>query len=195
MPEQLALRSNRLDKCFAWLKFALILAIVMSLAIQYGVPFADLGLHWMDWRRNLVIGIGASMLHVCVQGVAWRLLTSQNRYLPDQTLLQESGIAWAIFNLVSVLAQEVWIAFCLVALKQAGHPTVTSVALVAMVFGVTHIQYKLGAAATSLYGVGFACLFLWRGSLLPSFIAHYVGNIASRYWSRRSERLLKDVQA
>jgi membrane protease YdiL (CAAX protease family) len=185
MPKLLALRSKKIDNLYGvWLRDALLLLIVVSLAVHYSVPFSRMGLHLSNWRRNLLIGIGASSLQVSVQWFVRERNAPAKRFPVDARLLEESSVEWNISNIVSVFAQEVWIAFCTLTLKQSGRSTLVSLVLIAIVFGAAHYQYKLGALATALYGVLFASLFLWRASLLPSFLVHYVGNVAAFYFAR-----------
>lgn len=194
MPRELALRSKRIDNLYGiWLRDALLLLMVLSLAICYSVSFSRLGLHLSGWRRNFLIGIGASLLQISLQVLVLKLTPPKKRLLEDARLLEGSAVQWNISNIVSVLAQETWIAFCFVTLKQTGRSTMMSLVLIGTVFGIAHYQYKLGALASGLYGVVYASLFLWRGSLLPSFIMHYVANVSSLFWARRGDRLLKRI--
>jgi membrane protease YdiL (CAAX protease family) len=195
MPHDLALRSKKLDNFYgSWLRDALLLLTVLSLTIHYGVPFSRIGLRLDDWRRNFFVGIGVSLLQVSLQVLVWKLTPPVKGSLGEARLLEGSGTEWIISNIHSVLAQEIWIAFCLSTLMQTGRSTVMSLVLIGMVFGAAHYQYKLGALATALYGVVFASLFLWRGSLLPSFVVHYVGNVSSFYLVRRNDRLLRGIE-
>jgi membrane protease YdiL (CAAX protease family) len=191
MPEQLALRSKKIDNLYVkWLRDAILLLLVGSLAVKYSVSFSRIGLRLSDWPRNLFIGIGASLLQASLQWFVWERTPPEKGLLGDRRLLEESAVEWSVSNIISVLAQEIWIAFCFVTLRQIGRSTVISLVLIGVVFGVAHYQYKLGAIVTALYGVVFASLFLWRGSLLPSFVVHYVGNISSLFWARRRDRHL-----
>jgi hypothetical protein len=192
MPRQLALRSNRIDNLYGlWIRDALLLLMVLSFAIYHSVSFSQLGLHLKDWQWNFLIGIGASFFQLGLQAIALKLTRSKRRVLEDPRLLEGSAVQWTFSNIVSVLAQEIWIAFCYVTLRQTGHSAVTSVLLVGSIFGVAHFQYKLGALATAFYGVAFTSLFLWRNSLIPSLVIHYLGNISSLFLARRSVVLLK----
>jgi membrane protease YdiL (CAAX protease family) len=84
------------------------------------------------------------------------------------------------------LAEEAWIAFCVVALKQTGHSTVLSLILVGTAFGAAHFGYGFfGALPTALWGSISASLFLWTGSLLPSYLFHYIGNMISKFYFAR----------
>ncbi len=186
MPHGLALKSQKIDRYAPYLKDGLFLLIVLSLAIHYSLPLSQIGLRLNGWQSNLLIGFLAGVLQAGFQRFVWKLLGVQKGYRGDRRLFQASGVQWVTSNLLSVSAEEFWMAFCLVTLGQTGHSTVTSVFLTAAVFGAAHFQYRLGALATGLYGAVFASLFLWRGSLLPSYLMHYIGNVSALYWARRA---------
>jgi Type II CAAX prenyl endopeptidase Rce1-like len=194
MPAELASRSKIIDQYVREFSDALLLLVVTSLAIQHSVPFSRIGLRLTGWQWNLAIGLGASVLQIALEGLAWRFFPPGEGFLGDKRLIEGSASQWAFSNLLSVLAEEFWIAFCVITLRQTGHSILTSVALTASVFAATHFQYRLGAIATGLYGAIFASLFLWRGSLLPSYLMHYIGNVGALFWARRP-RLWKKVQS
>ena len=51
--------------------------------------------------------------------------------------------------------------------------------LSAILFGAMHLpQGRLGVLGTGILGFGLAGLFIWRGSLLPAAVAHYLINVA-----------------
>lgn len=57
-------------------------------------------------------------------------------------------------------------------------PTWLLVAGLALLFGLMHLpQGKLGVFETALAGGVFSLLFLWRGSLVTPFVAHYVADV------------------
>lgn len=188
MPPDLALRSKKIDRYGLWLRETLLLLAILCLTIHYSVPFWRIGLHLDGWRQNLGIGIGASVLQISLQTLVLKVLPPVKGFLGDKRL-PEGAIAHELaLNVLSVLAQELWIAFCIVALKQANHSNVISLVLTGGAFGAAHFQYRRGAVATGLYGVAFGSLFLWRRSLLPSFLVHYVGNMSAHFWAQRSLR-------
>ncbi len=188
MPTEIGLRSQRIDKYAPWLRNGLFLLMVLSLALYYSVPFSQMGLRFNGWQSNLLIGILASVLQLGLQGLAWKLLAVRKIQVEDKGALKGSIKQRVISNLLSVSAEELWMAFCIITLKQTGHSSFTSVVLTAATFAAAHFQYRLGALATGLYGAAFASLFLWRASLLPSYLMHYIGNVSALVWARRSNQ-------
>lgn len=189
MPPNLASKSERIDDFYGlWIRGALLLLAVLSMAVHYAMPISKIGLRSNNWRWNLSIGVGVSVLQICLQGFVWRLAPSGKGLKPDKRLLGGSPVQWVLSNILSVLAEELWIAFSYVSLKQTGHSTSMSIVLIGVIFGAAHYQYGPGAIAKALYGVVFASLFQWRGSLVPSYLVHYIGNVGALYWARRSQR-------
>ena len=148
--------------------------------------FSDIGLNVGGWCWNLLIGIGVSFLPLGLQAFYRRLYPLPD--MKDKSLAGESTANWILSQLLSVLAEELWMAFCLVSLIRTGHSAIVAVIVTAFVFGALHFQYRSGAVGTALYGAVSSFLFLWRGSLLPSYLFHYIGNMGSFYWARYASR-------
>jgi membrane protease YdiL (CAAX protease family) len=185
MPTELAVTSNRIDTYVERTKHIFLLVVVLSFAIHYAVPFAQIGLRWNDWRWNLALGVGVGILQLSLMGFVWKVTPARKGFLGDERILKSPIAEWIISNLYSVFTEELWIAFCIVTLMKVGHSSVTSLLLTAAVFGAAHYQYRLGAVATVLYGIVFGSLFVWRGSLLPSYLMHFMGNVGALYFARR----------
>ncbi len=185
MPPDLALKSRKIDNYGSVLRDVILLLAVLGLAAHSGLRPSRIGLTSNAWRLNVLIGVVCGFLQVGLQRLIWMLLPPQERYSPrGRELVETSKAQWVTASLISVFAQELWIAFSVVTLKQTGHSTGRSLVLTGAFFAIAHLPYKLGAVATALYGIAFASLFLWRASLLPSFLAHYVGNMGAFYLAR-----------
>lgn len=165
------------------------MAIVLGLARHQSLRFSQIGLRLDGWQPNALIGVGAGALQVGLQRLFWRFGPLSNTN--DKRLAAEPRANWILSQMFSVLAEELWLVFCVVCLIRAGHSLLVAVLLPATVFGALHYQYRAGAIGTGVYGAISASLFLWRGSLLPSYLFHYVGNMGSFYWARRGAALLR----
>jgi hypothetical protein len=166
----------------------LLLVVILRLTRRESLRFSQIGLSLSDWQWNLVIGFAASVLQTGFRYGVLGLLQWRKRYSPDTWLLEWPVVHWIGGNLFSVLAQEAWIAFCIVALRQTGHSVLVSLVLVGTAFGAAHSYRFFRALPPALEGVTSASLFLWRGSLLPSYVFHFVWNMVSFHLARRAAR-------
>jgi hypothetical protein len=183
MPTNLAQKAEKLNLYVLWFRHGLVLALVLGTAAFQSLPFSQIGLRLDGWQPNALIGVGAGALQVGLQRLFWRLRPLSNTN--DKRLAAEPRANWILSQLFSVLAEELWLAFCVVSLIRVGHSALVAVLLPATVFGALHYQYRVGAIGTGVYGAISASLFLWRGSLLPSYLFHYVMNMGSFYWACR----------
>jgi membrane protease YdiL (CAAX protease family) len=188
MPPQIAFRAQKIGRYVFWSRNALLVTIVLALALSQSLHFSQIGVVTLEWPRNLLIGIVAGSLRVGLQGLTWRIYSAPD--FLEKRLAAEHIAYWAFSQLLSVLGEELWIAFCLVALIRTDHSVATAVALTATVFGALHFPYRSGAIVIGMYGAISACLFLWSGSLLPSFLFHYIGNLGSYYWARGASQIV-----
>jgi len=183
MPADLARKAEKLNLYVLWFRHGLGLAIVLGLAAYQGFSHSQIGLTLRGWQPNALIGIGASALQLGFQRLFWRpypLFNDNHKHLAA-----EPRANWILSQLFSVFAEELWLAFCVVSLIRAGHSSLLAILLPATVFGALHYPYRAGAIGTGVNGAISASLFLWRGSLLPSYLFHYMGNIACLYWACR----------
>src|SRR6266487_179286 len=187
MPAEVAQRAERVGRYVLWLRNGLVVAIVLGLARHQSLRFSQIGLRLDGWQRNSLIGIVAALLPLGLQRFSRTLYPLPD--IRDKPLAAEPTANWIFSQLVSVLAEELWIAICLVCLIRTGHSTAVAVILTSTVFGALHFQRRSGVIGTTVYGAVSACLFLWRGSLLSSYISHYVSNMGAFYWARRVTRM------
>jgi membrane protease YdiL (CAAX protease family) len=185
MLPEVAQRVEKFGRYVLWLRHGLVVAMVLGLAVNQSLQFSQIGLRLDGWLRNSLIGIVAALLPLGLQGFFRRLYPLPD--IRDKPLAAEPTANWILSQLFSVFAEELWLAFCVVSLIRAGHSTTIAVLLPATVFGALHYQYRAGAIATGVYGA----LFLWRGSLLPPYLFHFIGNIGAFYWARRGGALAR----
>jgi hypothetical protein len=186
MPPEVSQRADRVGRYVLWLRHGLAVAIVLGLAVNQSLQFSQIGLRLDGWLRNCLIGIVAALLPLGLQGFYRSLYPLPDTR--DKALAAEPTANWIFSQLVSVLGEDLWLALCVVSLLRTGHSNVVAVLLPATVFGVLHFQYRAGAIGTGIYGAISASLFLWRGSLLPSYFFHYAMNMGSFYWARHASR-------
>lgn len=189
MPPELAQNAERIGRYVLWLRHGLVLAIVLGFATYQKLPFSQIGLNLQAWRRNALIGVGVGALQLGAQRLWWKVYPQTDAQ--DRRLAAEPGGNWILSQIFSVLAEELWLALCVVSLIQAGRPNAMAVLLPATVFGALHYQYRAGAISTGILGAFSASLFLWRGSLIPPYLFHFIGNLGALYWARRRAALAR----
>jgi membrane protease YdiL (CAAX protease family) len=185
MPNEVRDKAENVRLYLNFLVDALILGFVATLMLRNSVPAARVGLHLGNWKSNTALGVTAGILLIVLQS----LMTKRTRSGPSETFAYHvrrgSVLLWVLIFIAGAFSEELWIAFCLVALMANGLAMPLSVAITAVVFGAVHYGYRLGVIAVALKGTISALLFLWSGSLIPSFLYHFIGNLSSLYLARR----------
>ena len=195
-PKELRDKSDAIDRYASFLQNALLLGFIAFLAHRNSLPAARLGLHLHKWKANIVLGMTALAAYLVLQSLLSKSLRYDNQFTRD--VRRGSVWLWVCIFFVGAFSEELWIAFCLVTLIATGYSTSVSIAFVTIVFVAMHNQYyihpdrpswlfRLGAVlGIGSKSVASSLLFLWTGSLITTFPFHFIGNLGSLYWARRS---------
>jgi len=186
MPSEIAQRAERIGRYILWVRHGLLVIIILSLAVHESLRFSDIGLRLDHWRQNSLIGIAAAFLPLGLQGHFWRRSSRLDERA--KRLAGEPTANWIASQFVSVLAEELWMAFCLVSFIRTGHSALGALILTATIFGALHFQHGAGAVGSAVYGAVSGWLFLWQGSLVAPYLFHYVRNMGALYAARRASR-------
>jgi hypothetical protein len=184
MSSELEARSRTMDGYAIIIRDVILLVGVLALMNYSGLPPSTIGLTLKRWKWNTLIGIFCGILQIGVQRLALKSIPLRKRHIYIHIPFEASRLETIFGNLISVFAQELWIAFSVVTLRLTGHSMGASLLLMATVFAIAHFPYKLGAIVSGLYGMAYACLFLWRISLLTPIVAHYMGNVGATFVAR-----------
>lgn len=188
MPEELRDRAESTDRYVFFIRDGTAVALLVALTIWQSVPAARVGIHLTNWKRNVAIGLVAGLLLVGIQTVVVRFFPGAPFKFGTDWLRRRSLAFGLSADLLGCFTEEFWIALCLVAFTTTGHSAALAVAVTAAVFGALHYQYRFGGALfITTLGVVSAILFLRTGSLLTSFLFHFVHNLGSLYWVRTGE--------
>lgn len=189
MPDSLREKAAAFRRYAFFLGDALILGLVYLLALRDSVPVARFGFYFVNWRHDAATGVGAGALLVLAQRVALALTpidpedASPGSYAWH--VRRGSPLLWLLIFAAGAFSEEVWVAFCLVALRATGHSSAAAVGATMLVFAAVHYSYRLwGATAAGLKEAVSAVLFLHFGSLLVTVPYHFIGNLGSLYWNR-----------
>lgn len=164
---------------------AIIAALILLFMRRYSVPAATVGLHVLNWKFYISVGIGTALLLNALRRLlmTWVPINAKGSF--TQNVRDSSVLHWVCIFLAGAFSEELWLALCLVVLKATGHSSVLSVFLTLLVFAIMHYSYGFwGAIGASVVESISALLFLHYGSLLVTFSYHFVGNLGSFYWHR-----------
>ena len=189
MPVEVRDKAESLDRYFYFLIDALTIGFVAILMVRNHIPMAHVGVRLQNWKSDVLHGIAAGGLLITLQCLLARLLP-RKKPLPNTDRYARRSVGfWVCALFVGALAEEFWIAFCIVAMRATGHSVSVSVYVTAVVFGTIHLSYGyLGALSVAAKGATSALLFLWWGALIPMFLFHFSGNLGSLYWIRLGQR-------
>jgi len=186
MPNESHDRAETIRRYLNFLGDALILGFVAILMLKNSVPVALVGLHLGKWKSNAALGASAGILLI----LSMHFMAKRTGIGPSgnfaYNVRKGSALLWILIFILGAFSEELWIAFCILALKTTGHSVPVSIAMTMLVFASMHYGYGLfGAFAVALKGTISALLFLWSGSLIPMFLYHFIGNLGSLYRARR----------
>ena len=186
MPEKVRRGAAVISRYANFLGDALIVSFVIVLMLRNSVPAARVGLHLENWKTNLLIGTASGILLILLQGLITRSTHPRTPGPFAYHAGRGSVLLWLLIFVVGAFSEELWIAFCLVALMASGLAMPLSVAITVAIFGGVHYGYRFGGViAVALKGTVSALLFLHFRSLVVVFFFHFLGNIGSLYWARR----------
>lgn len=141
-------------------------------------------------------GIGLSLaLLLILNLLTWLAvrLFGQRAYSPMvmRALVPRTSREWLLVPLAmitAVLVEELLFRSLLIGGFSRVMPVWLPIVLFSLLFGLMHApQGPLGLAATGLVNVLLSLLFVWRGSLLAPFVAHYLFNLAQLVLASRSK--------
>jgi membrane protease YdiL (CAAX protease family) len=187
MPPEDVIRAEKANRFLQPLRDITMVAILSGLMIHQGIKAAQVGLSLEHWPLNLGIGAAAGLLVIGLQLLLRAWMASVGHTAENRSLLQGSIISWALSLFIGALAEEYWIVLCIVAMTQSGHSVPASVVVTALVFGSSHFLLGIEVVPIlAMSAVPSCLLFLWRGSILPLLLYHWVGNLGVLYWERRN---------
>jgi membrane protease YdiL (CAAX protease family) len=185
MPQELQDRVDAVTRCLNFLVDALIVSSIAIWAHRISLGPARLGLQLADWKRDVLVGVTARILLVSAQALLLRQVPVDSRHAFTYRVRKGSPLLWVFIFISSAFSEELWIAFCLVVLRPTTHSAAISVAMTIVVFAAMHSSYRFwGAVAVAVKGAVSAILFLHFGSLIVTFLYHFVANLGSLYWNR-----------
>lgn len=180
---------------------AAIIAVCAGLAAISGLPPAQFG--WT--ATHPAADLGTAILFAVTVQVSVNALTrwairrfGKAVYSPVVMLniFPRTRRDWLLVPLamgLAVLLEEVLFRSLLLGGLSAWVPAPLLVAALGVVFGAMHSpQGSLGMAVAAAVGIALSLLFLWSGSLLAPFVAHYLINLLQLVRAREEWRWLQE---
>lgn len=193
MPQALQDRADAVTRYLNFLVDALILISVIVLSRAMRLSASRIGLQAASWKRDAAFGIAAGVVLTAVMGLLFRRVSIDPRHAFTSRVRKGSPLLWLFVFITGAFSEELWIALCLVALGVTEHSAAASVLMTIAVFAAAHYSYRFwGAVAVAVKGTVSALLFLHFGSLVVTFLYHFVGNLGSLYWNRYWRRQMTD---
>ncbi len=189
MPAEMCDRADSLNRYLSFLVDALMLGLIAVLSHNISLDAERIGLHLNNWKYDALIGLIAGTLLVVSQRLMLGLTHIDPEHPFTSRVRKGTPLLWVSMFVTGAFSEELWIAVCLVLFKATGHSVAASVAMTTVVFAIMHYAYRIGGmVAVVSKGTVSALLFLHYGSLVVTFLFHFVGNVGSlylnRYWRR-----------
>jgi membrane protease YdiL (CAAX protease family) len=185
MPARTLVRVYHFERWLLLVRNAIIIALVYVVAARSSVSLIRLGLSWDAWHANVAIGIAVGFLRVTLQGWIYSTFPTLRDANHQPELSLGSTLFWVALFILGAFAEEFWMALCVVTLAKTFHTIAIPILVTATVFGLVHFGYRLGGMlAMAIFGTASMLLFISRGSLLPAFVFHLVGNLGVLYFVR-----------
>jgi membrane protease YdiL (CAAX protease family) len=187
MPAGLLARARQAGRYSLFAMEALVFCVVLFLSRWQGIRPEQIGLHLLQWRRNLALGCAAGLPWVAIGVVTTYVIPGVRQWL-GRNYYQEGNLTfWISIFLLGAFVEEFWRAFCLLTLTKTGYSALVSTALTAVAFAAAHIPKRVGRVVGSgVFGAVAALLYLWTGSLVAPYAAHLTANFSALYWGRCS---------
>jgi membrane protease YdiL (CAAX protease family) len=149
------------------------LATILWQLSRHTLPSMEMGLHVSRLAVGIGIAAGSGWLLFCA--LVLTTLRPTREVLAKHRAVRWPWQFWMSLSVSSAIVEEVWRAFCLLALSQLGHGAVVCVTAIA--FGMAHIRPTARAIFATAFGIFAAWLFLATRSVWPNIVAHGIVNV------------------
>jgi hypothetical protein len=185
MPQDLQDSADAVTRYLNFVVDALIVISVVILGHRISLGAAGFGLQFTNWKQHILVGVTARILIIALQGLMLKRVPIDPRHAFTYRVRKGSPALWVFILMSAAFSEELWIAFCLIVLRLATHSAVVSIALTVVVFASMHYSYRFwGAVAVAVKATVSGILFLHHGSLIVTFLYHFIANLGSLYWNR-----------
>lgn len=181
--------------------YSLLILLCLGLMGISGLPAARFGLRSMDWKLDAALGAAVGL--VLPAPINWLVQACVRKWGPGiyspaliRAILPRSRREWLFVPcafFLTALSEELLFRAIWVGGFSRWLPAVVPVLVGSALFGITHLaQGWLGVVVAGALGLLFAGLFLWRQSILPCFLAHYLINLGQVWLAGRQRAWLEN---
>jgi hypothetical protein len=193
MPSEMEDQAEAADRVALLVRKLLLLVIV--LLVMRGSPISpyEIGITVDNWKSALAMGVLLSLFFLCLV----KLVNASPEMLRKEAESRGSVAAWFGLILLGSFSNEVWRAFCVVALIRLHSPVSLAVAIAALFFAVTECLHFSVARALGTVTVGCVAgfLFVYTGSLLAPLAMSVIVGLTNLIQIRRASTIFGETSA
>ena len=132
-----------------------------------------IGLLFLGFANIVLVGLG-SLFHISV--------TKEIKYLLPKTFLDK--LLWILMSLTAAICEETGFrGYVLTKLNSFLSNWWLTVLVSSLFFGLGHLYQGWGGTIlTGIYGLLFSLLFIWRKSLIPGVLAHFLQDAIAMFY-------------
>jgi hypothetical protein len=177
MPPDVAQRAAREGLIAPFVAIVMLAFSTWWLISRNGMALTAVGMNSAGWRTALGVGVLAGFAWLALYVFVLIGFRPGKDRLAQHLLLQHAVFYWIPLGVSAAAVEEVWRAFCLVALASQG--PIISVAVTSVASGWGHPHPRARLLSTTIFAIYSAELFLRTRSLWTTISAHAIVNIGT----------------
>lgn len=192
MPPEAERRAQRIGRYLWILRYLVLCSYIFYVMHRSGVSLVTARLNSHYLIRSLGGGISVGVLFLLVRksgSSLWPGLSFEN---PRHPVLTGSLIVWLLIVVLGSFSEELWRAFCLIALHNASVNALFAMVITSVVFALSQLGGRPSRISstpeevcfTALVGFGFAASLLASRSLLFVLTASIIYHVSALYLLR-----------
>ena len=165
-----------------------LLSLIFYFLWRNGEPMRHLGWTFKKIWKDIGIGIGLFLPFYLGTGLLQKGLQSIGFSAPDTPLpsyltakdLPQILLALFLVAVVAVAEEAIFRGYLILRFKTLSSSSVAAVVISAFIFSLGHgYEGSAGVVTVGVIGLFFGCIYLWRQSLVPTLIMHFLLDFSS----------------
>jgi hypothetical protein len=177
MPAALKLRAERVGNTIPFVVVFIVAVMLGLLLSRSGVGPDAVGLTAHDWQPAVVKGVLSGVSWLGIYVIILFLLTPSVDALSQHLAVRYGFVLWMSLSFAAAVVEEIWRAFCLVALSDLS--VLAAVGFTALAFGLAHRTPLGRAVSATCFSIYASWLFLQMRSLWVTVTMHAVVNVGT----------------
>jgi len=193
MPAEMEDQAEAADRVALFVTQLLLLVIVVLVMLGSRISPYEIGITAENWKSALATGALLGLVSLCLI----KLVNASSEMLRKEAESHGPATTWFGLILLGSTSNEVWRAFCVVALIRLHSPVSVAVAIAALFFAVTECLHFSVARALGTVTVGCVAgfLFVYTGSLLAPFAMSVIVGLTNLIQIRRASTIFGKTSA